>query len=159
VDSLQLRYQTSFLTIVLNAMSLACSVQLARKVKLGHVNLFKPLDQTVYHENDCLACHLSDMYQASMCEMASCTRAAACTVAHATVADALTFGTVHQDVSLWRRLAKMSSDQGFMRQAIYCYNRVIAADRGDLDALWDRAVLYSNVDQPRKVFALADQVY
>jgi hypothetical protein len=58
---------------------------------------------------------------------------------------------VRQDVSLWRRLAKMSSDQGFMRQAIYCYNRVIAADKGDLDALWDRAVLYSNVDQPRRV--------
>jgi hypothetical protein len=56
-----------------------------------------------------------------------------------------------QDVSLWRRLAKMSSDQGFMRQAIYCYNKVVAANKADLDALWDRAVLYSNVDEPRKV--------
>ena len=68
--------------------------------------------------------------------------------------DAVSMGGVSQDVSLWRRLAKMSSDQGFMRQAIYCYNKVIAANKADLDAQWDRAVLYSNVDEPRKVTSM-----
>jgi hypothetical protein len=77
------------------------------------------------------------------------------------VNDAVSLGTASQDVSLWRRLAKMSSDQGFMRQAIYCYNKVVAANKADLDALWDRAVLYSNVDEPRKVryrFTIEQQI-
>lgn len=28
-----------------------------------------------------------------------------------------------QDVSLWKRLAEMSSEQGLVRQAIYCYSQ------------------------------------
>jgi hypothetical protein len=29
-----------------------------------------------------------------------------------------------QDVALWHKLAEMSLDNGFIRQAIYCYNKV-----------------------------------
>ena len=83
----------------------------------------------------------------------------------------------------------MSTEQGFLRQAIYCLNRVlprpcarlftllpvvsavlqtcsrsdcrhmpeclpaqvIFMDKTDLHAQWDRAVLYSDVNEPRKV--------
>ena len=30
-----------------------------------------------------------------------------------------------QDLDLWRRLASMSTEQGFLRQAIYCLNKVL----------------------------------
>jgi len=56
-----------------------------------------------------------------------------------------------QDMDLWRRLASMSTEQGFLRQAIYCLNKVLFSERGDLHAQWDRAVLYSDVNEPRKV--------
>jgi hypothetical protein len=29
-----------------------------------------------------------------------------------------------QDVALWHKLAEMSLENGFIRQAIYCYNKV-----------------------------------
>lgn len=56
-----------------------------------------------------------------------------------------------KDVDLWRRLAAMSTQQGFTRQAIYCLNKVLASDRTDLDSLWDKAVLLSEINMPRKV--------
>lgn len=53
----------------------------------------------------------------------------------------------------------MSADQGFQRQAIYCLNKVLFSDKGDLNSQWDRAVLYSDINEPRKVTAIgADQV-
>ncbi len=45
----------------------------------------------------------------------------------------------------------MSTEQGFLRQAIYCLNKVLFSARDDLHAQWDRAVLYSDVNEPRKV--------
>lgn len=38
-----------------------------------------------------------------------------------------------QDTNLWHKLALMSEEQGFIRQAIYCWNKVrAAASRGNL---------------------------
>lgn len=31
---------------------------------------------------------------------------------------------VHQDTNLWHKLAMMSEEQGYIRQAIYCWNKV-----------------------------------
>lgn len=56
-----------------------------------------------------------------------------------------------QDPALWRRLAAMSQEQGFHRQAIYCLNRVLASDRSDLGAQWDRACLFALIGENRKV--------
>ena len=53
------------------------------------------------------------------------------------------------DGAKWRRLAKLSADHGMLRQAIYCLTKLLARARGDLDAQWDRAVLYAQVGEPR----------
>ncbi|GFR52663.1 hypothetical protein Agub_g15257, partial [Astrephomene gubernaculifera] len=58
-----------------------------------------------------------------------------------------------RDLPLWKRLASMSTELGFYRQAVYCLSKVIARDRGDLDALWDRAVLYAQVGDIDKALA------
>lgn len=54
------------------------------------------------------------------------------------------------DDGRWRRLAKLSADHGMLRQAIYCLTKLLARARGDLDAQWDRAVLYAQVGEPRQ---------
>eukprot|EP00803_Ostreobium_quekettii_P007609 evm.model.scf_98.11 EVM.evm.TU.scf_98.11 scf_98:86739-94967(-) len=51
------------------------------------------------------------------------------------------------DLSLWKRLALVSTEVGFLRQAIYCLTRVIKRDSDDLDAQWDRALLYAEVKE------------
>jgi len=56
-----------------------------------------------------------------------------------------------QDPALWRRLAAMSQEQGFFRQAIYCLNRVLFTNRNDLGAQWDRIVLFATIGEHRKV--------
>ena len=56
-----------------------------------------------------------------------------------------------QDPALWRRLAAMSQEQGFFRQAIYCLNRVLFTNRSDLSAQWDRIVLFATIGEHRKV--------
>lgn len=48
-----------------------------------------------------------------------------------------------RDPAMWRRLATMSTDLAFYRQAIYCMGRVLRLEPGDLDARWDRAVLHA----------------
>jgi hypothetical protein len=55
-----------------------------------------------------------------------------------------------QDVALWRRLAAMSTEAGFFRQAIYCLCKVVQRVRDDLDAQWDRAVLYAEIGETRR---------
>lgn len=52
-----------------------------------------------------------------------------------------------KDVSLWKRLALLSTEVGFLRQAIYCLTNVIRRDPDDLDAQWDRALLYAEVKE------------
>ena len=86
-----------------------------------------------------------------------------------------------QDVSLWKRLATLSAQLGFVRQAIYCLSKVsrpsmpvlerlrgcriqhlkalgspvglqvIIRDNHDMDARFDRAALYMDLGEPRKV--------
>ncbi|KAK9844168.1 hypothetical protein WJX81_006772 [Elliptochloris bilobata] len=58
-----------------------------------------------------------------------------------------------KDVTLWHRLATLSTELGFVRQAIYCLGKVIARDKEDLDARWDRAVLYQEVNEHRRALA------
>ena len=43
---------------------------------------------------------------------------------------------VLQDVALWHKLADMSLENGFIRQAIYCYNKVRAAWTAPRLLLW-----------------------
>lgn len=89
-----------------------------------------------------------------------------------------------QDSDVWKRVATMSTELGYLRQAIYCLSGVsspaslidshvmheahwsacqecwmqaINRDKNDLDARWDRAVLYSEVDEPRKVSNMQQQ--
>lgn len=45
----------------------------------------------------------------------------------------------------------MSTEQGFVRQAIYCLNKVVHADKEDVHALWDRAVLYTELGHHKRV--------
>lgn len=44
------------------------------------------------------------------------------------------------------------------RQAIYCLNKVISRDKRDLDARWDRAVLYAEVNETAKAISQFLQV-
>jgi general transcription factor 3C polypeptide 3 (transcription factor C subunit 4) len=53
-------------------------------------------------------------------------------------------------VGLWRRLAALSTEVGFFRQAIYCLCKVIHRAREDMEALWDRAVLYAEIGETRR---------
>ena len=41
----------------------------------------------------------------------------------------------------WRSLARRSRERGLLQQSIYCLQQVIKANRFDIDALWDRAVM------------------
>ncbi|EFN59685.1 hypothetical protein CHLNCDRAFT_133218 [Chlorella variabilis] len=63
-----------------------------------------------------------------------------------------------KDISLWRRLAQLSADQGLVRQAIYCYTQVLRRDREDLDARYDRAMLYADMGENRKAIEGLEQV-
>ncbi|GIM11145.1 hypothetical protein Vretimale_14678, partial [Volvox reticuliferus] len=56
----------------------------------------------------------------------------------------------HKDLAFWKRLASMSTELGFYRQAVYCLTKAINRNRTDLDALWDRAVLYAQVGDTDK---------
>lgn len=44
------------------------------------------------------------------------------------------------------------------RQAIYCLNKVISRDKRDLDARWDRAVLFAEVNETSKAISQFQQV-
>eukprot|EP00798_Chlamydomonas_sp_ICE-L_P009988 gene9988-7869_t len=63
-----------------------------------------------------------------------------------------------RDMPLWKRLAALSTEVGLFRQAIYCLSRVIRRSKGDLDALWDRAVLYAEVNELERALAQFEEV-
>lgn len=50
------------------------------------------------------------------------------------------------DGPLWRRLGALSVKEGLKEQAIYCYGRAIKSNKEDVDALWDRAMLYIKIE-------------
>lgn len=56
-----------------------------------------------------------------------------------------------KDLSLWKRLAAMSTDHHLVRQAVYCYSQVLKRDREDVDARFDRALLYAELEDHKKV--------
>lgn len=58
-----------------------------------------------------------------------------------------------KDIALWKRLAALSSEMGFMRQAIYCLTKVIMRDKTDTDALFDRSLMYVEVGEARRARA------
>lgn len=61
-----------------------------------------------------------------------------------------------KDWELWLMCAKMSLDQfgqdkqNYQDQAIYCYNRAIRANPDNIDAIYDRSLLYKEMGQLRK---------
>ncbi|KAI7842713.1 hypothetical protein COHA_003644 [Chlorella ohadii] len=63
-----------------------------------------------------------------------------------------------KDLSLWKRLAQLSTQQGLVRQAIYCYTQILKRDKEDLDARYDRAMLYADMEENRKAIEGLEQV-
>ncbi|KAK9787253.1 hypothetical protein WJX73_002044, partial [Symbiochloris irregularis] len=65
-----------------------------------------------------------------------------------------------KDVGLWKRLAAMSAevDPPMLQQALYCLNRVVVRDKDDMDAKWDRAMLLSRLNQPRKAIQALEHI-
>eukprot|EP00879_Flechtneria_rotunda_P025874 GHRR01027529.1.p1 GENE.GHRR01027529.1~~GHRR01027529.1.p1 ORF type:complete len:731 (+),score=267.01 GHRR01027529.1:1020-3212(+) len=55
-----------------------------------------------------------------------------------------------KDASLWHRLAVMSDQQGFTRQAIYCWSKVLVKEQDNFEARFARARLYPLVNEPWK---------
>ncbi|KAG0215651.1 transcription factor TFIIIC subunit tfc4 [Mortierella sp. GBA30] len=55
-----------------------------------------------------------------------------------------------KDGALWKKLAVISKERGYDQQALYCFSRAYRADKDDMDALWDRSVMYQILDQPYK---------
>eukprot|EP00878_Enallax_costatus_P028450 GHUV01030731.1.p1 GENE.GHUV01030731.1~~GHUV01030731.1.p1 ORF type:complete len:361 (+),score=85.77 GHUV01030731.1:1476-2558(+) len=47
-----------------------------------------------------------------------------------------------QDVGLWHKLATMSAEQGYIRQAVYCWSKFLSKERDDFEARFTRAQLY-----------------
>lgn len=39
-----------------------------------------------------------------------------------------------------------------IHQAIYCFSKAIRCDHNDVDAIWDRSILYSEIGEFKKVF-------
>ncbi|KAG1677647.1 hypothetical protein FOA52_010429 [Chlamydomonas sp. UWO 241] len=58
-----------------------------------------------------------------------------------------------KDMVLWKRLATLSTELAFYRQAIYCLSHVINRKKTDVDARWDRAVLYAEVGETAKAIS------
>ncbi|KAF9963994.1 transcription factor TFIIIC subunit tfc4 [Mortierella alpina] len=55
-----------------------------------------------------------------------------------------------KDGALWKKLAVISKQRGYDQQALYCFSRAYRADKDDMDALWDRSIMYQILDQPYK---------
>jgi general transcription factor 3C polypeptide 3 (transcription factor C subunit 4) len=64
-----------------------------------------------------------------------------------------------RQVDLWRRLAHMSSQQGLLRQALYCLTQVTKRDKDDQDAKYDRGILLGQLGQRKKAIELLEQVH
>lgn len=52
-----------------------------------------------------------------------------------------------KDISLWKRLAYLSAQVGYIRQSIHCYSIIIKKDKDDLIAHWDRALLFAEINE------------
>ncbi|KAF9363267.1 transcription factor TFIIIC subunit tfc4 [Mortierella sp. NVP85] len=55
-----------------------------------------------------------------------------------------------KDGALWKKLAAISKNCGYDQQALYCFSRAYRADKNDMDALWDRSIMYQVLGQPNK---------
>ncbi|KAF9100961.1 transcription factor TFIIIC subunit tfc4 [Mortierella sp. GBA35] len=55
-----------------------------------------------------------------------------------------------KDGALWKKLAVISKDCGYDQQALYCFSRAFRADKNDMDALWDRSIMYQILNDPYK---------
>ncbi|KAG0256692.1 transcription factor TFIIIC subunit tfc4 [Mortierella polycephala] len=55
-----------------------------------------------------------------------------------------------KDGALWKKLAVISKEKGYDQQALYCFSRAYRADKNDMDALWDRSIMYKILEQPYK---------
>ncbi|KAG0056447.1 transcription factor TFIIIC subunit tfc4 [Gryganskiella cystojenkinii] len=51
---------------------------------------------------------------------------------------------------LWKDLGRSSKNLEFNQQALYCFTKAYAADRTDMDALWDRSWMQAVMGQPEK---------
>ncbi|KAF9306517.1 transcription factor TFIIIC subunit tfc4 [Mortierella antarctica] len=52
-----------------------------------------------------------------------------------------------KDGDLWKKLAQISKDCGYNQQALYCFTKAYAADKTDLDSLWDRSIMQAIMEQ------------
>jgi general transcription factor 3C polypeptide 3 (transcription factor C subunit 4) len=57
---------------------------------------------------------------------------------------------VPREGGVWRDLGARSRQAGLLQQAIYCFTSALGVNRNDVDALWDRAVLYGETGQIMK---------
>ncbi|KAI1314673.1 transcription factor TFIIIC subunit tfc4 [Mortierella claussenii] len=55
-----------------------------------------------------------------------------------------------KDGALWKKLAVISKNCGYDQQALYCFSRAFRADKHDMDALWDRSIMYQILNEPFK---------
>ncbi|KAF9904994.1 transcription factor TFIIIC subunit tfc4 [Linnemannia zychae] len=55
-----------------------------------------------------------------------------------------------KDGALWKKLAVISKECGYDQQALYCFTRAFRADKNDMDALWDRSIMYQILNEPYK---------
>jgi general transcription factor 3C polypeptide 3 (transcription factor C subunit 4) len=55
-----------------------------------------------------------------------------------------------KQIDLWRRVASMSIKHGLIPQAEYCLGQVIRRDKEDIDARFERALLFIRLGQERK---------
>ncbi|CAG8578363.1 6219_t:CDS:10, partial [Funneliformis mosseae] len=54
------------------------------------------------------------------------------------------------DGALWKRLGLLSKNHNAVHQAIYCFSKAIRCDHNDVDAIWDRSILYSEIREFKK---------
>ncbi|CAB4401438.1 unnamed protein product [Rhizophagus irregularis] len=54
------------------------------------------------------------------------------------------------DGALWKRLGLLSKNHNSIHQAIYCFSKAIRCDNNDVDAIWDRSILYSEIGEFKK---------
>ncbi|KAL7327548.1 transcription factor TFIIIC subunit tfc4 [Mucor circinelloides] len=62
----------------------------------------------------------------------------------------MTAALLTNDNDLWKELAQKSIECNATRQAIHCFSKVINNDPTDVDAIWDRAFLYKQLDETTK---------
>ena len=63
-----------------------------------------------------------------------------------------------KSTSLWHRLANLSMQQGLLRQGVFCLSEVIKRDKKDMDARYDRAMVFVSLRQHRKAAADLEKV-